>query len=123
MLTIDVTVNDRAIEDAIKDALTRAMNRLVERVRDNTPVDTGFLRSNWFWTHDRGVLEVRGTYAPNVEVNLPQWMPDFGGRASLEPNIPNTLYIVNNVEYAALLEYGRGGATQAHIGFFRNTFT
>ena len=92
-------------------------------IRMNTPVHTGYLRYNWYWTTQLagGINPIRGgerdtnrTY-PDVPWNQ--------ARQSIVTNT-NTWYIINNVTYGVGLNEGSGrggsyvGATLAHSGFF-----
>ena len=114
-LTLNVQLNGIQVSNKLARAVGRKMDRLVDHVRDNTPVDTGFLRSNWFWSARNIAGVVRGERIRG-QISNSTWKPDFGGVGSFR-HAGATVYLINNVHYGSLLEYGTG-TTQVHRGFF-----
>ena len=115
-LTLGVQLNGIQVSNKLARAVGRRMDRLVDYVRDNTPVDTGFLRSNWFWSARNVHRVVRGVRIRGL-IDHTTWRPDFGGVGSFR-HAGATVYLINNVDYGRSLEYGTEGATQVHRGFF-----
>ena len=125
-IRIDIRTIDEDIILAARSILRNKLVRDIAIIRLATPVSTGFLRSNWFWTTSRtsqGIM--RGTYDSNATVPNTPWNPT---PQSLRIN-NNTWYIVNNVSYGVGLNEGsdRGnsfaGASGAHRGFFERAIS
>ena len=132
MDTIRIEIDRRTLDEDLviyaRSVLRRKLNNDIAIIRMVTPVDTGFLRSNWYWTTTDTLLGsglIRGTYDPNAIVPNDPWNPapqDIARRT-------NTWYIINNVSYGVGLNEGsdRGGSfiggSGVYTGFFERAIS
>ena len=122
---IKIEIDRRTLDEDLiiyaRSVLRRKLNNDIAIIRMVTPVDTGFLRSNWYWTTTDTLLGsglIRGTYDPKATVENTPWNPapqDIGRRT-------NTWYIINNVYYGALLNTGTSRPL-THLDFFQNAIS
>ena len=116
--SIEVQTEERDLVLAARRVLQSKLNNDLSIIRMLTPVHTGFLRSNWFWTSSGvaiGLPLVRGVYDRNQTYPDTPWNP---AQQSVRLDT-NTWYIVNNVYYGELLQRGIAEyAGDRHQGFF-----
>lgn len=106
MSGFDAAVNKFAAKALDRVRRTRGgfVENLFQAVVDHTPVDTGMLRSNWQSASGRrpqGLSGLRGESAVEAEI--------ASAAASVGDN-DGEMFLVNNLPYAAAVEYGYHGA-------------
>lgn len=89
---------DKALEAANRQK-REIIIRLFRSVIMDTPVDEGTLRANWRTGVEKPITD------PVVSDAWQQAISSMQGAVS-GSNLPDTLYLTNNLPYAAVIEYG-----------------
>jgi hypothetical protein len=101
-LTEDPSVSVRRWVEQAKGLSAQAFRAIAEdalaRVKELTPVDTGYLRNHWSVTRQPLSVETDGTRDANPQMALNL---ELAGAA-----LGDVLYIVNPTVYARVIEYG-----------------
>lgn len=108
----------KKVEDRALQVFTGIVLELLNRVKEYTPVDTGWLRANWV---DR--LNESGESQPRPEGAergaYESYQPPELYAAIASASLGDTIYIVNDVPYAGYVEYGT--SRMEAVGMLRRT--
>lgn len=102
------------LENFTEDLITRLTLEAVAQLVPDTPIDTGWARSNWVPSIGSSVDETTGT-----PENVSQAVQEAGlATVATQYRLPNTVFISNNVPYITRLN--EGSSAQAPAGFVQN---